>query len=198
MSDMIKESCNFVHWWPNFISHHLFESASHEPCKNRDITFSISPATIVSCDHYGCWPLASWKFKYNIFYLPSDLTWPQKDTWLLNLWLFLVRHYPVYFSGHRSRGNGDITFFYFLYDLMCPRDQWIMWLCGYNLFIRSYPPVKFSIHRSRGSGNIEFFICYMLTWLRDQRVTWLCWRWSLTHQPAMYGGHKSCGSRDII
>ena len=54
---VIKESCNYVHWWPSFISHHLVKLGSHEPCKNRDTTFFIGHATIVSCDHYGWSPL---------------------------------------------------------------------------------------------------------------------------------------------
>ena len=37
-------------------------------------------------------------------------------------------------------------------------------------------------------------------WSRDRRVTWLCWLWSLslTHHSAKSGGHKSCGSGDMI
>ena len=37
----------------------------------------------------------------------------------------------------------------------------------------------------------------MISWPRDQRVTWLCWKW-LTDQLAKYGSHQCCGSRDII
>ena len=40
----------------------------------------------------------------------------------------------------------------------------------------------------------------MITGPRDQRVTWICWRWPfiLNHQSAKYDGHKSCWSRGII
>ena len=46
-----KESYTFVYWWPNTINQHAVEFASHEPCRNRDITFFIRHATIVSCDN---------------------------------------------------------------------------------------------------------------------------------------------------
>ena len=57
--------------------------------------------------------IASRKFKYSVFLF---VTWPQvitwkKDTWLLSMCLFIIRHYPCCFSGHTSRENGGITFF---------------------------------------------------------------------------------------
>ena len=72
-----------------------------------------------------------------------------------------------------------------------------LWIISFN---QKLPPVTFSSRRSRGSGNITFPICHMITWPRDQKVTWLCWRWSfnLNPHPAKYGSHKCCGSRDII
>ena len=39
--------------------------------------------------------MASRRFRYNVFYLSRDLTWPheQKDMWLLSLWLLIIHNY---------------------------------------------------------------------------------------------------------
>ena len=57
--------------------------------------------------------MTSRNFKYNVFYLPLELTSlrEQKDLWLVTFLLLIIRHPPVWFSGRRFRGNGDKSLF---------------------------------------------------------------------------------------
>ena len=144
--------------------------------------------------------MTSWKLKYIVFYSPRDLMWPreQKKMWLLSLWLLIISHYPAN-SSHRSRGNGDIAFF------IC-HVTWCVHvtngLCDFMDTIFSPKATSLSSLVAIGFVEVEktFFTCHVITWQRDHRITRLCWRWSFTlnHEAAKYGGHKSCESSDII
>ena len=131
-------------WWSNTISHHLVEFGSHEPCRNRDITFFIRHVSVVSWDYCGWWNLLighhHFKFsriwshgRWNITFLL--VPWLRVITWTkeyvtLKLWLLIISHSSclVWLPLDSSKWRYNVFLF-----VMWPNLS--TWSTGYGAFL---------------------------------------------------------------
>ena len=99
--------------------HDLVKFGSHELWSLEIHFFSFHYVTIVPCNHCGLWPVlishhhvSSGLVEVKIYSFVFA-TWPRvwKNLWRCILRLLIIKHHHVKFTDHRSRENGDITFF---------------------------------------------------------------------------------------
>ena len=153
----------------------------------------------MSCDHYGWWlllinphhfkfswqwPMASLKLKYNVFLF---VTWPHATAWTkgcVTLKIVAPYHTPPSCLASWPQVSWKWRHNVLIFSMWPDVSTWLTGYVTYNYnffsFIRSNAPVKFGSYRPRESENMTFFICHVITWPRDERVTWLCWRSSFT------------------
>ena len=129
----------------------------------------------------------------------------------LHVWLSVTIGHHSANSGDKGLVKEDIKF-----------SKWHVTSCDHvvravrlhyelRLTIRQYP-VKFAGHMPSEGRNTLFLVChvshvttwseeYVTSWVQSlyQRILWLH-RWvpfTISSQPAMFGGHGACGTEDI-
>ena len=210
--DITTVSYDHCGCWSSFIRHHAVELGGHRPRGSRSITFFLIT-----------WPhVTMWSKGHRTLYHLVKLGW-HKSRRNRDI-TFFICHVTITLLSLVVIGLADVEIEHFLFIKWPHGTMWSKghrtlyhlvklgwhtyvstWSTGYvtfwiKSFIQSYFSVKFISHRPRESENITFFICQVIARLHDQRLTRLCRRWSFTstQQPVNCGGHKSCGSRDII